>query len=1167
MAADWDEIARIPVPSSTGNLPQISNPATAVIFDDSQELIWIGNGEGRVASFKGPDLQRYTSAKAHINEGPVQQLLPHERGILSISATSVHFMSRTGPAIWHLDHPQMTDLRCMCYTSSPNHVLLAGCQPVFFVIDVERGVIHSQHPAQANYTILRKSRHVCAATDDGDIHILSLIDFSTLKTWKAHTNAVNDIDVRNDFLVTCGFSVRHMSVPVLDPLAKVYDLKNLTSLPPIPFHAGAAYIRLHPKLQTTSIVASQTGQIQVIDLMNHVNIILKQANVQFMLGVEIAQTGDALIITDTNGLVYLWSSPGKTRFNSISKEINIADPNSPQPPQIDWNDMPLNTIGMPHYAERLLSAWPSHMLFEVGAQPVPPDASLVPYLQPAEMGAYAPHLNPRKLHRYQAESTRIGSIAASIAQPKFLSEKAKEAVINSEAAAFSSTAEALAGINLDGKAHTEEERMLKYNKVEIKYSRFGVDDFDFSFFNKTPFSGLETHISNSFINPLLQLYKFVPLIRNMAIQHAATSCVTGNCLLCEFGFLFDMLEKASGANCQATNLLRAFGASREAANLNLFESAANANGVPLSNMIQSVNRFFLKEMAHDYVTMTGSTDGVDEVLGTKAFEAIRCIYCNNETTKHASVYVHDLAYPQIDPKHHRPHMLRFSSVLKATMERETKNRGWCNRCRRYQQLAIRKTIRQLPYVLMLNTALLTPSARAIWETPGWLPSEIGISVQDRAVYCFEGSDLALHLRNKSPNLVVYELVGYVAEIDADDRQQPHLVGMLNVEVSTPSPPVGPGHKVFPNWHLFNDFLVSPIDPREAMHFNRTWKMPSVVCYQVKSGHGKIDNSWKDTLDTTLLSQPYSVNGIYPQEEVHMLSFDQVPSAGTPIALDSEFVELEKPEIDVKADGSHETIRPAKSGLARVSVLRGDGEFEGTPFIDDYITIYETIVDYKTQYSGIQPGDLDPHTSEHNLVPLKVAYKKLWLLLNLGGSFVGHGLASDFRKANIHVPKSQTIDTQYLYLAPGKNRRLSLRYLAWAVFKEYIQEEHIDETIQGDGHDSIEDARMALRLWRKFQEYEDAGTVEQMIEEIYRKGARYGWKPPLRSGAANLAPDGALTGGVNSAFASGRNTPEIGGGTPMPGTPGGRMSGTFKLNPSGIEAFVPGNGIVRESPLR
>jgi len=170
-----------------------------------------------------------------------------------------------------------------------------------------------------------------------------------------------------------------------------------------------------------------------------------------------------------------------------------------------------------------------------------------------------------------------------------------------------------------------------------------------------------------------------------------------------------------------------------------------------------------------------------------------------------------------------------------------------------------------------------------------------------------------------------------------------------------------------------------------------------------------------------------------------------------------------------------------------------------------------------------------------------------------------------------------VDTQYLYLAPGKNRRFSLRYLAWAVFKEYIQEETLDEA-QVDGHDSIEDARMAWRLWRKFQEYEDAGVAEQMIEDIYRKGTKYGWKPPPRSIGGTLLPDGMGT-GVNSAVQSGRNTPDPNSSTTalgmLPTSPpssrltggGGPSGGAFKLNAAGAGTFVPGNGVLKESPLR
>ncbi|RMZ82086.1 hypothetical protein DV737_g2197, partial [Chaetothyriales sp. CBS 132003] len=1121
MAADWDEISRISVPSDS-TLHPLPDYSPAVAFDDSQELLWIGNYDGVVASYYGSDLRRYTSVKAHIGEGPVRHLLSHDKGILSVSAKGVHFVGRNGITLWHLQDPSMVDLRCSCATSNPNHVLVGGCQAVFFLIDVDKGQIVQQYPAQSRYIIMRKARHICAATDDGKIHALSLTDYSLLNIWEAHANTVNDMDARNDFLVTCGSSSRGLGPRVFDPLAKVYDLKNLRSLSPIPFHAGAAHIRLHPKLQTTSFVTSQTGQVQVLDIMNPTSVTLKQANVSYLHGLEVSSSGDAIVVKDSLGTVSLWGSPSKVKFNVMSKETLFADPRPNQMPRVDWNDAPLNSVGMPYYTERLLTT--------------------------------------------------------SIAAPKFLSEKAKDVSLDASPPHVSSTANALAGVTLNGRAQTEEERMLKYNKVEIKYSRFGVEDFDFQYFNKTQYSGLETHIANSFINSLLQLYKFVPLIRNCAIQHAATSCVTGNCLLCEFGFLFDMLEKAEGQNCQATNLLRAFGASREAANLNLFEASAALNSVSLSSTIQSVNRFFLNQMAHDYMNMASSTDGVDGILATKAVEVIRCIYCNNETTKNASTYVHDLQYPQIDPKHYRPNMVRFSAVLKSSIERETRNRAWCTRCRKYQPLAMCKSIHQLPLVLMLNASLVNPSARAFWEQSGWLPSEIGLIAQDRGLYCFEGSDLALHVRNNSRNLVVYELVGFVAEIDIDDREQPHLISMANVEISSRTPRVHAQHKPFPNWHLFNDFLVSPVEPREALHFKKTWKMPSVVCYQVKSAHGKIDDSWKDTLNTALLYQQYSINGYPATDSVQLLDPDsELPSPGIHIALDTEFVELEKAEIDVKADGRQETVRPAKSGLARVSVLRGEGKMEGTPFIDDYITIHEPIVDYKTQYSGIHAGDLDPQVSHHNLVPLKVAYKKLWLLLNLGCIFVGHGLASDFRKANIHVPKAQTVDTQHLYLAPGKNRRLSLRYLAWAVFKEWIQEDPLPSTLiegdpsQIDGHDSIEDARMALRLFRKYQEWEAKGTVEQMLEDVYKRGARYNWKPPPRSvGVAGSLLSGSAGGeGGGSNFGSGRNTPDMAGGS-GPGTPLSKAQGVplFRFSADMIdEAEIPALAALAVCALR
>jgi PAB-dependent poly(A)-specific ribonuclease subunit 2 len=119
------------------------------------------------------------------------------------------------------------------------------------------------------------------------------------------------------------------------------------------------------------------------------------------------------------------------------------------------------------------------MVFEVGAPAQKIDTAILNSMTRTDMGFFAK--NPRTKRRYQIEDTRQNDRAAdSLTAPKFLSEKARAAQtardMDSETA---ETMEILTDMHLDDV--TKKEVPAMYGNVEIKYSKFGVDDFDFAY--------------------------------------------------------------------------------------------------------------------------------------------------------------------------------------------------------------------------------------------------------------------------------------------------------------------------------------------------------------------------------------------------------------------------------------------------------------------------------------------------------------------------------------------------------------------------------------------------------------------------------------------------------------------------------------------------------------
>lgn len=116
------------------------------------------------------------------------------------------------------------------------------------------------------------------------------------------------------------------------------------------------------------------------------------------------------------------------------------------------------------------------MIFELGAPPPKLDQQFLSSMKTTEWGAYG--RNSRNMRRNQVENTRTTEkTSTSLQAPKFLSEKARESANDTSGERrISDVSDAIGALEL---LSLKAEVPVMYRNVEIKYSKFGVDDFDF----------------------------------------------------------------------------------------------------------------------------------------------------------------------------------------------------------------------------------------------------------------------------------------------------------------------------------------------------------------------------------------------------------------------------------------------------------------------------------------------------------------------------------------------------------------------------------------------------------------------------------------------------------------------------------------------------------------
>jgi RNA exonuclease 4 len=144
-------------------------------------------------------------------------------------------------------------------------------------------------------------------------------------------------------------------------------------------------------------------------------------------------------------------------------------------------------------------------------------------------------------------------------------------------------------------------------------------------------------------------------------------------------------------------------------------------------------------------------------------------------------------------------------------------------------------------------------------------------------------------------------------------------------------------------------------------------------------------------------------------------------------------------------------------LARVSIV----DFEGRVVYDAYVKPREEVRDYRTSITGITMETLRRRGEPFQVVRSRVAG------ILKDKIVVGHALHHDFETLEIPRPDDQQIRDTCLNSAlkpPNRKQTPSLRLLS-----EYW----LDRKVQDGSHSSVEDARMAMLLFKKFKDQWEA----------------------------------------------------------------------------------------------
>ena len=1081
-------------PLRSRRLSQVS----ALHFDSREELLVCGLQDGHLSTHLCPDLTQYTAFPGH--KARVVQLLPLPDLSLMLSASAQGIKGHKSGGLGGLAFVAGEGDSIACIGSVPSRrpqVAVGYAEPGIGVLDVARGEMVGRHETEHGTTAISgpsKRGGMVFGSSKGEVSLRDpRTGFKQETKLEAFSGAVTSIATNGgELMAACGLSNRMGQVSV-DPLIKVFDIRfGARMVAHIPFSARASIVRFHPRLSETVLAFSSTGTVLMADVQA-----TGSANQSFqmplypgagILSAEISSTGDLLAFGDSTGIVHLWGSHPKAAVNMYSAPTEI-----PQLPDFAarrpiGEGAPLSALPKYYSQGRLLSSFNDAKAIRVGRAPHRIDAAVLKSMQMSDFVGYVKNDKYVRGKPFGEATKAVAHLRTQRHKPLYASKSADGDRRQTKK------------VSKDGTVLPDQYHYLEIKKPKASFRR-RFEQFDFAAYNMTRFAGLENNIANCYCNGLLQVLFF-----NFPLCHALLQNKPARqqefSLTDELSFLMHMLKTAqlTGVPCQAQNLLRALRQIKEAAALGLLEVAAGTVDMEietnkdynLRRRCQSLSRFLLEHL-HKEGLKEGNAAArksnlslVSAACGTTVETLAVCNACKGTMSRSNMSFQVDMQYP----RQQEAGRADFCSVLRKSIMQESDLRAWCDKCKAYKNIVQKRLPRNQPQTLVINCGIQDPGHLAWWHQGpragggGWAPAALTMQLDPKArdVRISEGVE---------EGGCTYDLTAVLTHIVDDDEalegegMEGHMVAFVKL--------YGPyaGKSDEGEWVLINDFSLEVTKEAEVHRLYGERKVPCLLYYTQRS-------VVKDAKSKQLASSPvltksgfHSICEMSPLQGPHAklftkkftpLSQAETPQKGSLYAIDAEFVALSKAQTEIKPDGSETVTRQARLGLARVSVVRGDGPNMGVCCIDDYVRTVEPVHDYLTRFSGLVKGDLDSSTSKHHLTTLKNTYLKLRYMVDMGCRFIGHGLQNDLRMINIILPPEQVIDTVKIFRL--KNQRLlSLRFLA-----SYL----LSKDIQGQTHDSIEDAKTALELYQVYVALEESGRLRDKIEEMYDWGAAHGW---------------------------------------------------------------------------